>query len=710
MIINIGDAIKSTNGLRAGLRYQLRLDPPKGQKEPSDPEKVLILEGDPDRMIEMSKTLSTSQKAIPILISFAEDKEELERKLAERGMTIADLYQNIRKLLFMGYEDDEIVCSAIAHSDTEHFHIHMYVLNSFAGTDKTLKLHFGKGAQYLRAIEDFVNCGLGLEPPKRNLAVSYTRKEELLRRLGKSEKYTALKEELNALITELIATGQLRDAQDIRNFVEKELGGKVRRHGKNYMTIELGGHRIRLRGGIYDANFRGLEGEAQDLQRGAEEDTRAKLERAKEVLERYAIWRTQDIQKRYEKDRAELSQRDRQAQERATGRTAGRKMEIRPYRAGDRAGDRAYAWDHYNEKAVRPGLLGSNARRGRRNLHRPTLIDAYKKEAIAMGREAQQLKNTIDLRKLMSYLGIPFYWSETERGSYVLARVPWREDRHPSFIAHYKDGRWLWYDIARGEGGSVIDFAIRFFSAGKEKASFKEALEWLKSHREEIEHTPVQGMKLRQDGTAQRIEIDDDPELMDRLRQIWRLRTIPPWLKIGRRHIAQVKQRIGKDGEVEAFKVEKEATMPVMVFTDEHGKPRYWREVFPERTQKGWLTENEPILLRHGRTGKLYIVEGYTDALAVYQIDPKADICVLGTAQNAEKIEGIRGYEKVYIATDNDMAGERAYEQLKKTIPYADRLRYEGGDPMEAWLNGIMEIEMDRDRDYDYDYGFGLGL
>ena len=307
-----------------------------------------------------------------------------------------------------------------------------------------------------------------------------------------------------------------------------------------------------------------------------------------------------------------------------------------------------------------------------------------------MGREAQQLKNTIDLRKLMSYLGIPFYWSETERGPYILARVPWREDKHPSFVAHLKDGRWLWYDLAKQEGGSVIDFVMRFFSAGKkEKASFKEALEWFKSHKEEIEHTHVRGMKLRQDGTAQRIEIDDDPELMDRLRQVWKLRTIPPWLKLGRRHIAQVKQRIGKDGEVEAFKVEKEATMPVMVFTDEHGKPRYWREVFPERTAKGWLTENEPILLRHGGR-RLYIVEGYTDALAVYQIDQEADICVLGTVQNAEKLKEIEGYEKVYVATDNDEAGERVYERLKKTFPWAERLRYEGKDPMEAWLHGTL--------------------
>lgn len=334
------------------------------------------------------------------------------------------------------------------------------------------------------------------------------------------------------------------------------------------------------------------------------------------------------------------------------------------------------------------------------------MIDMALREATAMGKEAQRLKNTIDLRRLMSYLNIPFYWSETERGPYILAKVPWREDRHPSFIAHFKNGRWLWYDLARQEGGSVIDLVGRFFSAG-----IKEAIEWLREHEERIQNTPLRGIKLRRDGTAQRIEIDDDPELMDRIRQVWRLRAVPPWLKMGRRHIAQVKQRIGKDGEVEAFKVEKEATMPVMVFTDEYGRPRYWREVFPERTQKGWLTENEPILLRHGGR-KLYIVEGFTDALAVYQIDPKADICILGTAQNAEKVEGIRGYEKVYIATDNDTAGERAYEQLKKSIPHAERLRYEGKDPMEAWLRGTLreppELELRLGRDRGYDFGLGM--
>ena len=670
MIVNIGDAIRSTAGLKAGLRYQLRLEP-GGKKEPS---KVLVLEGDMDRMVELSKTLSTSQKAIPILISFAESREELEEKLRRQDKDIADLYAEIRGLLFAGYNTDEVICSAIAHSDTQHFHIHMYVLNSFAGEDKTLRLHFGKGARILRHIEDFIDLRYGLKRARRKTAVSYTRKEELLRRLGKAKKYsrTALKEELNALITELVAMGQLRNAEDIRRFVEAELGGEIRRHGKNYMTIELEGQRIRLRGGIYDAGFERTKATDRGIPEGTQEHTQAEFERAKRELTRYIEQRTQEVQKRYGRER-----------EQNNAQLSGkRKVEIRTSGIGGRTG---------NQQEATTKVLGGNSRKGRKDIHSPTtLIQSYRQRAEAIGREAERIKREIDLRKLMSHLGLEYYHSN----NYILARVPWRKDANPSFVAHLKDGKWLWIDLAKREGGSVIDFVMRFFSAGKKPLDFRGAMEWLKNHHKEIEGRRIAGTALRQDGTAQRIELIEDDELMKKVRQVWKLKYIPFWLKLGRRKYTQVKTRIGKHGEIEAFKVEKEGIMPVMVFTD--GKnPRYWREIFPDRKAKGWLTQNTAMLMKHGNSGRLYIVEGYTDALAIHQIDPEADILILGTAQNAGKIKIPQNfeeqYEEIYIATDNDEAGEEAYKRLKKILPKAERLRYKGKDPMEAWLEGELK-------------------
>ena len=290
-----------------------------------------------------------------------------------------------------------------------------------------------------------------------------------------------------------------------------------------------------------------------------------------------------------------------------------------------------------------------------------------------------KLKN-IDLRKLMSYLGIPFYWSETERGPYVLAKVPWREDKHPSFIAHLKDDRWLWYDIAREEGGSVIDFVMRFGGL-----SFREAVAWLEEKREEIERALILGQKIESETTCW-IENIREPD--SRIAHIWKLRYIPSWLKVGDRIAMQHRIRTGKDGKLEVFTTEKKDTLPVLVFMGPQG-PRYWRDILPTRSRKGWLSSNEPILYSKGYD-VVYVVEGYTDALAIYQVAPYADIAVLGTVANVGKLWNLP-YSEIYIATDNDEAGERAYRELKKRFPHAQRFVYEGKDPMEAWLNDQLQ-------------------
>lgn len=292
-----------------------------------------------------------------------------------------------------------------------------------------------------------------------------------------------------------------------------------------------------------------------------------------------------------------------------------------------------------------------------------------------------KLKN-IDLRKLMSYLGIPFYWSETERGPYVLAKVPWREDRHPSFIAHLKGGRWLWYDIAREEGGSVIDFVMRFGNL-----PFREAVVWLEERRKDIERMSVLGQlgQRIENETTYWIESIREPD--SRIAHIWELRYIPSWLKVGDRIAMQHRIRTGKDGRPEVFAMEKKDTLPVLVFIGTCG-PCYWRDILPTRSRKGWLTSNEPILYSKGYD-VVYVVEGYTDALAIYQIAPYADIAVLGTVANVRKLWNLP-HSKIYIATDNDEAGERAYRELKKRFPHAQRFVYEGKDPMEAWLSGCL--------------------
>jgi len=80
-------------------------------------------------------------------------------------------------------------------------------------------------------------------------------------------------------------------------------------------------------------------------------------------------------------------------------------------------------------------------------------------------------------------------------------------------------------------------------------------------------------------------------------------------------------------------------------------------------------------------------VEGLTDALAISQIDPTADILILHSVANLGKIPDLSTYREIIVATDNDPAGEEAYRKIKETYNKAKRLRFEGKDVMDFWLN-----------------------
>ncbi|HIC96835.1 MAG TPA: toprim domain-containing protein [Aquificaceae bacterium] len=291
----------------------------------------------------------------------------------------------------------------------------------------------------------------------------------------------------------------------------------------------------------------------------------------------------------------------------------------------------------------------------------------------------------MDLRKLMSYLELPFYWGETHRGPYVLAQVPWRKDEHPSFLAHRKGNRWLWYDLARKEGGSVIDFVMRFFSA-----EIKEAVYWLQRNATEIETAQIRGISLSSSGLSQSFEPCEDRDMYEYVEKIWKLKRTPRWVKLAYRKLTRYRLRIGKDGEPEGFTFEVKDSIPVLLFTDMKGDPLYWRSVFPSNEEKGYLSRNKPVILGWDPFD-LVIVEGFTDALAAFQVKPLTSILVLGGVANVRNLNPslVCRYRNVLVATDNDTAGEEAYRCILSLCPTARRWKFPGKDLMEAWLTFI---------------------
>jgi 5S rRNA maturation endonuclease (ribonuclease M5) len=310
-----------------------------------------------------------------------------------------------------------------------------------------------------------------------------------------------------------------------------------------------------------------------------------------------------------------------------------------------------------------------------------------------MKNNAERIKDSIEFDQLLEYLGIEYFEGTSSQGErYVLAKVPWRVDRNPSLIARKKGNRWLFTDMAKGEGGTVIDFVMRF-----KGISFKEALRWLEENEKNIEN--IETVKKNRDSRTsfltskeKRFKVveatnEEKERILEKVIEIWKLREIPNWLSIGKKIYEIIKTEETKYGKIR-WKREKEDLIPVLLFQFENKK--YWRSIFPDENQKGWLSNNEPFIIRQG-SKKLFIVEGFTDALAIYQIS-EGDILVLGTAYNYNKVnieEIKRYYKEIHIATDNDEMGRKAYNELKKLLPTSKRFEYEGKDPMEAYLQGF---------------------
>ena len=87
-------------------------------------------------------------------------------------------------------------------------------------------------------------------------------KETISRKVGskkwqsfKHKEREILREEIHELVLTGINTGLVRDRQSLVKFLENQ-GLRVRRKGKSYISVEIKGIKIRLKGGVYDENFR----------------------------------------------------------------------------------------------------------------------------------------------------------------------------------------------------------------------------------------------------------------------------------------------------------------------------------------------------------------------------------------------------------------------------------------------------------------------
>jgi len=670
MIIHI-DKVKTPQGVKKGLEYQLK------DKENPNEVRGKLWRGNPLEVIAWSKASNSEKvKAFSVLISFSEDRQELEKKLKERGKELDDLIHDIEKFLFAGYKKEEVAYTIISHDDTDNFHFHIYVANNFASTGKTLKFWFTP--KQLEDFRKYIDLKYGLNSP------DLESKGTISRKIG-SKKWQSLKhkereilrEEIHELVLTGINTGLVRDRQSLIKFLENQ-GLKVRRKGKNYISVEIEGIKIRLKGGIYDENFR-IEEILTRTEERIRKDTLGEYREIQKRIREYYERKNREIEERYGSIRSRLEENSPEGNK----TTPNIKKKRNRNQSNTLQSDVFWIWND-----------GRRSNDGDFTIFVKPIseeIKEIKRKVNTYKNEAERLKHEIELPQLLSYLGIPFYYSQ----NYIKANVPWREDKNPSFIAHKKDGKWLWYDAGRGKGGSVIDFVSQYFGY-----SFKEALEWLEENELEIKHSRIQAKKLQEVKEVRVINLrkpDADREGLKWLTEVWKLKHLPPYIWIGDLRLRKEVIKETEKGFPEIREIEQDYLNPVLVLKTD--QVLFWRDINPSISNKGWITSNQPVVIGNPNSPNLYVVEGLTDYITLYQIDPEGSFLILGSVANADKvIPYLKEQEKkgvnIILALDNDEAGISTTKKIQRRLKTSVNLSkaYKGfKDFAEFYLNADSE-------------------
>jgi len=708
-------------------------------------EAVAVLDGNPELFVRLAEKNPYKTKTYNYLISFAEDREELEEKLKERGKTIEELYEEIISLLLPAeyYPREALNILAVAHDDTDNFHIHLTVENYDYQNQKSLYIPKTKAElEFYRALENYISLkyGLSMGVELRNKGRAGVEKiKQILEERGtyKNKTRDEVKEEITNHLTELILSGELQSRDDLIAYLQTIDGLEIKRIGKNYISFEYAGQRYRLKGGIYDEQrFREIkeriEGKEPDFERVAELLKKAQRKREGSLEKRRGRGRNFDRGRLLEPDRERNEELERETWERG-GRALLDKVGINRAWALDfltlnRSGSGVEAGSSPSpapEPTLSPLQVGRtelrrlpdmHTKRGGLHKYQGRLGEAkerdkggrsdfsiakLKLERLKMEREKLkevrreeiQLLKELPPEEVGRALGIEW----RERNGYLITNSPLREDREPSFQAFWGTERncWVYMDFGTGWTGSSIDLwqAVRgvdYITAVQEMREyfdldlFEEDLE----ERKRQIRKRVEQERRRQRERRKRLAKREKAERERASHRILEVRTpqhpaLINYLK--ERGIREIPDWLK---EIRYLHTPSKKYYFALAVEDANG-------VWHSRNSYGKVNiltaPNQSPTFTHIKRAPdnrtVVVVEGFFDALTLNQeIKKNYDIIILNSTANTKKLikSGILElYDKVFLALDRDEAGQKAEKELLNYLKELDtlvaRLEYSGG-------------------------------
>ena len=667
-----------------------------------DLDAVHILDGDPELFKEIARHNPYKIKTYNYLISFEESKEELERKLKSHGKTIEDLYHEVISFLLPAeyYPRESLNILAVAHSDTDNFHIHLTIENYDHQRGRALYIPKNRTEmEFYRALERYFKVKYGLSFGKLSVVnkggVGKEKLKEFLLRRGtyREKNRDEVKEELTNLLVELIRSGEIETREDIVAYLQSIDGVRINRVGKSYISIKIDGEKksLRLKGGIYDERqFNELK---QHLR--ATEREISTPERTGELLETVKRKRECFIAKRRERTKSDLGWLE--------SLDKGRSREFcivnteRIGRPKEDSVDRCFPFTLQSATRTvagpplvtteNPGAFffslqaeGSNRQKRfevegvcspeRSSVSRPERefrrlsgsVGSYTamklKRLMRMRKdigeirklELEYLKN-LDPEEILSALGITGW---KKGNGYLLMRSPLREDRNPSFEVFFgtERGCWVYLDFATGWSGTSIDLwmevrGVDYVTAVREMRE-EFGINLLEEHSENLEELKqkiVEKIRVERERQAEkrrqmsRSEGEELKKVSHRVLRVVKPKQPKLLEYLRERGIEEIPDWLK---EIHYLYLPKKKFYYALAVRDENG---VWhaRSAFG-RGKINVLTspDQEPTytLVRRGSENMaVVVVEGLFDALTLNQMWKKDyDIVILNSTVNTEKL------------------------------------------------------------------------
>ncbi len=218
-------------------------------------EQADVLRGDPERVKELIDTSEYTRTYTSGVLSFQ------ERDLpADEKTRLMDEWENT---LMTGLDKDQYTCLWVQHQDKGRLELNFVIPNVELHSGKRLQPYFDRADRpRVNAWQTLTNERLGLRDPNDPI---YRRPLTPSSDLPHDKQLAA--ESITKGLMELMRVGQIRERKDVISHLE-QFGFQVVRETKNSLSIAdpSGGRNIRLKGAIYERDFKFSETVRDDIE------------------------------------------------------------------------------------------------------------------------------------------------------------------------------------------------------------------------------------------------------------------------------------------------------------------------------------------------------------------------------------------------------------------------------------------------------------